>query len=243
MGLLVEIGVAKVNKYASRESGDTVEVVERPLGGVTAVLADGQGSGAGAKALSLMLTAKAVALIKEGVRDGAVARAMHDILFAARGGKVSASIDLVTVDLWKSTVLLTRNSASPAIVVTEDRVEVVAGEAGAIGTAAFVRPKVHSFPLTERTSVWVVSDGISGAGKKFGTPPLDLPAVCGQQAIAALGAQERADRLLSLALASDRGRPADDMTVIALVAHNDEASDGVRRMHIALPVERHGRGG
>lgn len=39
----------KVNKYATRESGDTVENIERPGGGMTLVKADGQSSGRGVK--------------------------------------------------------------------------------------------------------------------------------------------------------------------------------------------------
>src|SRR5438876_728873 len=66
----IQIAVAKVNKYATRESGDTVEVVERPQGGFSVVLADGQGSGKASKAISHLVTAKVVSLIKDGARDG-----------------------------------------------------------------------------------------------------------------------------------------------------------------------------
>ena len=45
----IQIAVAKTNKYASMESGDTLEVVERPNGGLSVVLSDGQTSGKGAK--------------------------------------------------------------------------------------------------------------------------------------------------------------------------------------------------
>ena len=84
MGHSIELGIAKVNKYASRESGDTAEVVERPGGGISVVVVDGQGSGAAAKALSLMLTAKAITLLKEGVRDGAVARGARHVACLSR---------------------------------------------------------------------------------------------------------------------------------------------------------------
>jgi len=36
------IAAAKVNKYATSESGDTLEVVERPNGGLSVVLAAGK---------------------------------------------------------------------------------------------------------------------------------------------------------------------------------------------------------
>ncbi|MEA2594599.1 MAG: hypothetical protein QOF01_1068, partial [Thermomicrobiales bacterium] len=84
MALAIDVAIAKTNKYASRDSGDTAEVVERPGGGVSVVVVDGQGSGPAAKTLSMLLSSKAVSLLKEGVRDGAVARAVHDSLFAFR---------------------------------------------------------------------------------------------------------------------------------------------------------------
>ena len=70
----VQIAVAKINKYATSESGDTLEAVERPNGGLSVVLADGQTSGPGAKAVSMMVVRKVIGLLAEGVRDGAAAR-------------------------------------------------------------------------------------------------------------------------------------------------------------------------
>ena len=45
----IQLAVAKIAKYAMSESGDTVEVIERPHGGVSVVLVDGQRSGRSAK--------------------------------------------------------------------------------------------------------------------------------------------------------------------------------------------------
>ena len=56
----IEVGIAKVGKYAVAESGDTVEVVERPRGGLSVVIVDGQGHGRSAKRLSHQVAAKAV---------------------------------------------------------------------------------------------------------------------------------------------------------------------------------------
>lgn len=95
----VRIGVAKVRKYATSESGDTLEVVERPNGGLSVVLADGQSSGRGAKRISNMVVRKVVSLLAEGVRDGAAARAASDYLFTERQGKVQATLNILSVDL------------------------------------------------------------------------------------------------------------------------------------------------
>ena len=54
----VQVAVAKINKYASSESGDTVEVVERPHGGLSIVVADGQRSGRSAKIISNIVVRK-----------------------------------------------------------------------------------------------------------------------------------------------------------------------------------------
>ena len=93
----VQIAVAKVNKYAISESGDTLEVVERPNGGLSVVLADGQTSGRGAKAISQMVVRKVIGLLAEGVRDGAAARAASDALFTEKQGKVICTLNIASI--------------------------------------------------------------------------------------------------------------------------------------------------
>ncbi len=78
--LEVQLAVAKIGKYASSESGDTVEIIERPNGGISVVVADGQRSGRSAKVISNLVVQKAISLLAEGGSDGAVARATHDYL-------------------------------------------------------------------------------------------------------------------------------------------------------------------
>ena len=55
----VQVEVAKLGKYAVGVSGDSVEVVERPCGGISIVIVDGQGHGKAAKRMSLMIANKA----------------------------------------------------------------------------------------------------------------------------------------------------------------------------------------
>ena len=100
----VQIAVAKVRRYATSNSGDTVEVVERPQGGVSLVLADGQSSGRGAKWISTLVARKVIALLAEGVRDGAAARAASDSLYTERSGRVSATLNILSVDMQTRTL-------------------------------------------------------------------------------------------------------------------------------------------
>ncbi|MCJ7530011.1 MAG: hypothetical protein MUO64_03125 [Anaerolineales bacterium] len=82
----VQISVAKVKIYATHESGDTVEIVERPGVDLSLVMAAGQSSGCGAKRILNMVVRKIVSLLAEGVRDGAAARAVLDYLYNERQG-------------------------------------------------------------------------------------------------------------------------------------------------------------
>jgi hypothetical protein len=73
----IQIAVAKTNKYATSESGDTLEMIERPNGGVSVVLADGQTSGKAAKIISSMVVRKVISLLADGVR--VLQRELHRI--------------------------------------------------------------------------------------------------------------------------------------------------------------------
>jgi serine phosphatase RsbU (regulator of sigma subunit) len=236
MGLTFELGIAKVNKYASRESGDTAEVVERPGGGVSVVIVDGQGSGAAAKSLSLLLTAKAVALVKEGVRDGAVARAVHDTLLTYRGGKVSAGLDIISTDFKHRHLVVTRNGTTPALVVQGGELTVMPPTEGPIGIYPFTRPSVTRLPLEAGVQVWAVTDGIVGAGKRWGEPPLAFEELIPPIVASPLNANEQAQELLGIAMRADRGRPSDDMTVVTLKIAQQPEENAVRTLHLVFPT-------
>ncbi len=116
----VRIAVSKVKKYATSNSGDTVEIVERPNGGVSVVMADGQSSGRGAKWISTLVVRKVIALLAEGVRDGAAARAASDSLFTERGGKVSSTLNILSVDKQTNTLVITRNNPAPVLLAENE---------------------------------------------------------------------------------------------------------------------------
>jgi serine phosphatase RsbU (regulator of sigma subunit) len=240
----VQIAVAKTNKYASRESGDTVEVVERPHGGFSVVLADGQGSGRAAKNLSHLVTTKAVSMIKDGARDGVVARSVHDYLFAYRGGKVSATLVIVTVDLASRTLVLSRNSHCPIILSRpgEAALTLLDAPSSSIGIYAMTKPVITELPLEAHTFAVTYSDGLMDAGKRDGHP-IDLPAlVSAHLAQGPTTARALGDHLLQQALELDANRPYDDMTALVLAILPSPPTDAsrispqVRRMDIHIPL-------
>ncbi|HEY7035891.1 MAG TPA: PP2C family protein-serine/threonine phosphatase [Thermomicrobiales bacterium] len=236
MALAIDVAIAKTNKYASRDSGDTAEVVERPGGGLSVVVVDGQGSGAAAKTLSMMLTSKAVSLLKEGVRDGAVARAVHDSLFAFRHGKVSASFDIVSVDLRTKTLIATRNAQTPVIVLRRGGVEAIPTTSGPIGLYHFTRPSVDQLPAEAGLGLVLYTDGVATAGDRTSGTPFDVAAYLAATSSTDLGAEELADRILFEAIRRDANRPADDLTIVAVVLRQHAEELLVRRQSVRMPL-------
>ena len=233
----IEVAVSKVGKWATGESGDTLEMIERPHGGISFVLADGQRSGRAAKAVSNLVARKAISELAEGVRDGAAARAANDYLFTHRGGKVSATLNILSADLISGTLVLSRNSHCPIIVVTpEDGLKLLAGSSEPIGVRRGTKPQITEMPLVSGTVVVVYTDGLETAGARS-TSVFDVPAAV-QELIAtnrAASAQQMADGLLGQALDLDQGRPRDDISVVVLRVVG-RSSNGVRRLSLRLPL-------
>lgn len=112
----LSVAVSKINKWAVRDSGDTLEMIERPHGGLSLVLVDGQSSGRGAKSVSTYVVRKVISDLAEGVRDGAAARAANDALYAQRQGKVSATLVILSVELDSRSLIVTRCGNSPVFI-------------------------------------------------------------------------------------------------------------------------------
>ncbi|MBN2115632.1 MAG: SpoIIE family protein phosphatase [Anaerolineales bacterium] len=232
----VQIAAAKVNKYATSESGDTLEVVERPNGGLSVVLADGQTSGRGAKALSQMVVRKVISLLAEGVRDGAAARAASDALFTERQGKVISTLNIASVDLSSGTIVLTRNNPAPMFVCRGEQIGCLEEESIPLGTSRNIRPLITEVPIEPGLTIIIYTDGLLHAGKRRGLP-MDI----GATVRSILEDQDPspqmlADTLLAEAVGLDENRPADDISVLILKV-SARAGDNVRRMTVRLPIE------
>jgi serine phosphatase RsbU (regulator of sigma subunit) len=231
----IQIAVAKTNKYAVSESGDTLETVERPNGGMSVVLADGQTSGRGAKAISTMVVRKVISLLAEGVRDGAAARAASDYLYTERYGKVSATLNILSADLQTGTLVITRNNPSPVFIARGDKIECLSSDSTPIGTSRNIRPAISEIALEGWTSIIMYTDGILHAGDRYGLE-LDICMLLeGLLEEQDPSSQEIADALLANAIKLDQGRPNDDMSVVVLRVLPFE-SDLIRRLTVRLPV-------
>jgi serine phosphatase RsbU (regulator of sigma subunit) len=234
--LEIQLAVAKINKYASSESGDSVELVERPHGGISIVVADGQRSGRSAKAISNIVVHKAISLLAEGVRDGAVARAAHDYLHTQRGGKVSAELHIVSVDLITQTLVISRNARCPILLRHQEEFIWLDEPAEAVGVHRLTKPSITEQRLEPATTLVVFTDGVWGAGN-FNSHTIDIPGLVSRVDPDDLApAEVIADAILSEAMRLDQGRPRDDATVLVLKLVALPIVDGIRRLTMRFPI-------
>jgi serine phosphatase RsbU (regulator of sigma subunit) len=236
----LEIAIAKIRKYAVPESGDTIEMIERPGGGLSFVVVDGQRSGRSAKAISNMVARKAVSLLAEGVRDGATARAASDYLYTHRSGKVSATLNIASVDLESRSLVLSRNNHCPIVVVADNELKLLNEPSLAVGVQRGTRPIITEIPLAVDTTVVIYTDGLLGAGERSGKP-IDVPAsvreLIDQAKPRTTGsAQYIADQLLERAVIADEHRPADDISILVLAITPFKAEDDRRWLIASMPL-------
>ncbi|MBA4420657.1 MAG: hypothetical protein C0391_05875 [Anaerolinea sp.] len=231
----IQIAVSKINKYASSESGDTFEVVERPNGGLSVVLADGQTSGHGAKAISTLVVRKVISLLAEGIRDGAAARAASDYLYTEKNGKVSATLNIFSIDFQTKTLVICRNNPAPVYISLGETIDLLTQPSEPIGTNRNIRPTISEIAISIGLTAVMFSDGLTTAGGRKGLH-LDI-----RTTLEALledsqpTPQHIADSLLGMAMKLDDNRPMDDISIVVLRVVQNEA-DQTRRMLVRLPV-------
>jgi len=231
----IQIAVSKINKQVAMESGDTLEAIERPSGGISVVLADGRGSGSEHKKVSSQVVHKVLSLIGEGSRDGVAAKTVSDYLFDEYKGVKTAFLSILSVDLQSQTITITSNNPVPIFVSQKDRVDCIAGQAVPIGSKPNITPAITQLPLDDGITVIIYTDGLAKAGANLGIP-LDictlLESLLEDQNPSA---QYIADTILAEAIRLDQSQPQDDMSIVVLRITSGE-KDRIRRMVIGLPV-------
>ena len=232
--LEVKAAIAKTNKYSVSESGDSVEVTERPRGGISIILADAQGSGRSARTNSQLVVAKCAGLISEGARDGAAARTVHDMLYALRDGRVSATLVIASADLESQSIVISQNGGPPVYVLQDGNVLTFDSGSNPIGVHRSMKPNVFEFNIEKGLAVVGMTDGISAAGRSRGKPWQDNEIA---ELIAKYADDPKylADLLLEESVARDDKRPQDDMALFVIYVDTYEPDIKIRKMTVNIP--------
>ncbi|WP_322493529.1 PP2C family protein-serine/threonine phosphatase [Chloroflexus sp.] len=234
--LEMRVAIAKVPRAGEVESGDTLEMIERPGGGFSFVLADGQGSGRSAKTLSHLVATRAIALLKDGARDGAVARAVHDYLYTYRMGQAAATLNILSVDFAAHKILVTRNNPAPFFAITPQGLRSFNAPSAPIGLQPLIRPQISELPVAAYTYVVVFTDGLLRAGERRGED-LGLPNyLAAWPAREGRDPQTLVDSVMQRALELDDGQPSDDMSIVVLAILPRSDAPGLRRLMVSAPI-------
>ncbi|MBQ9365565.1 MAG: serine/threonine-protein phosphatase [Schwartzia sp.] len=224
----IKIGIARANKYEFSSCGDCCDIVERPTGGVSVVMVDGQGNGAPAHSIASFVIGKARSLIEGGTRDDDVARSVHEALYDLSDRRMAAELTIVGVDCEAESIIVSRNTSAPVIICAEEYEAVYDDEAGAIGVNRHVNPLICEIPYEANMIAVAYTDGIRLAGKKRGGRRIDT------QKIVSIVRDNSVDdvdfiarSIIDLALEMDGGEAADDMTVVVL-GLKETADEGAR---------------
>jgi len=148
---------------------------------------------------------------------------------------VLATLNILSVDLSTRTIVISRNSHCPVLVLEEGEFRLLDEPSERIGVRSRVRPVMAELPLRPGTVVVVFSDGVWSAGQRYGDG-IDLVEVVGQDMHRDMPVQQLADTILEEAVALDRGRPTDDVSVVVLRVVPGEQESDVRRMAVSFPV-------
>jgi serine phosphatase RsbU (regulator of sigma subunit) len=233
MGLQFEIAIRSTHKYAVGASGDAARIVDLPDGGVALVVADGQGSGPSARSVARLVAGQAADLLTTGAQALTAAQAASDALFAARAGQVSVSFDIVRAGR-QGAIELARCSTNEVLLLDggDWRQIEQASEPG--GRFERQLPQSCQMDAAGVQAVVIATDGIDGAGRKYGRERALF------QSVRTLPSYERAaalaDALFDEAVQLDHGRPADDMTVAVMLIHAAESDQRIEQQDFSRVV-------
>jgi Serine phosphatase RsbU, regulator of sigma subunit len=240
--MTLQVAVAKVAKHAGSESGDTLEMIERPGGGFSFVLVDAEGSGRGAKSLSNMVATRALTLLKDGTRDGATARAVHDYLYTYRMGQVSANFNILSIDFVSNSILISRNNPTPFYMINRDGLHIYDEESTPIGLYAMTKPQITELMVEPYTYIVLFTDGLLHAGERYGEDMELGNYFAGLHPTAARSAQDITNDILRRAMELERGDPSDDISILTVAALPESNHDAVRRLNVSFPMDTSHKG-
>ncbi|NLB71160.1 MAG: SpoIIE family protein phosphatase [Chloroflexi bacterium] len=232
----IQAAISKINRYASLEQGNSVEVIERPNGGISIVMAEGRLENRRSSAVTMKAAHDILALIAEGVHDGASARVVLSRIKNEHHEKASVAVSIISCDLETKTIVITKNSSIP--ILTCDHAENRTLPINSDPDELRYNPSVYQFELVPGQIFILISEGVFNAGSNSENL-IDLNLTLGSlldDGDEEPTVQEIADFILRQAISHDSGRPRDDMTVVVLKVLPGTPSS-IRREYVSFPID------
>ncbi|HBO33133.1 MAG TPA: hypothetical protein DD636_00060 [Anaerolineaceae bacterium] len=232
----IQAAIAKIDRYSSNEEGNKVEIIERPNGGISIVMAEGKLSGSRSKGVTIKAVHAVLNLIAEGVPDGASARVVLQRIRDEHRDIAEVNISIISCDLQSSTIVITKNNPIPVLIYENGESRFLPLEEDA--ESHRYDPVVYQFEFQLGQTFILISEGVQNAGV-CNDNKIDLRTALGSiydEDNDESSVQDVADNLLQQAIAYDSGRPRDDMTVVVLRVSPATFKD-IRREYVCFPIK------
>ena len=225
---LISASWAAAGKWAVRESGDAVVVVQLGSGRVVSLIVDVQGAGSGAGNTAWSLTSLGSHLAGEGADAVSLASMLNRALWTRRGGRVQAGVGVALWDPGHGLTFATYGSVLIATPAASYGLQALTPSPAGLDGAAL---PAGGAVAHEPASLVMCSDGIASTRE-------DLFAVLELEVDA-----PTAPAILARAVARDRGRPHNDMSVIVMTTSASDQpgpsiSGELRAVQRASPIRK-----
>lgn len=230
----IQAAIAKADSYSSPEQGDKVEVIERPNGGLSFVMAEGKVSGRRSKTITMKAVHRTMSLISEGIHDGASARAVLSGIKSEHQNLAEVNLSILSCDLESGTIVITKNHCVPILFIRDGFIDILQLDKNCEENVSGI-PSVYQFAIENETTFVLFSDGVYSAGQQdnqLSDLSLELETMLEEQLPTV---QELANFILTRAINLDTGRPRDDMTVLVVKITTAELK-GLRTVSIKFPI-------
>lgn len=237
IGMEIQAAIAKIDRYSFNEEGNKVEIIERPNGGISIVMAEGKLSGSRSKGVTMKAVHAVLNLIAEGVPDGASSRVVLQRIRDEHRERADVKLTILSCDLLSNTIVITKNNLVPVLIYEEGESRFLPLDEDS--ESHRYDPVVYQFEFKLGQTFILITEGVQNAGAHEDNK-IDLRTALGSiydEDIDETSVQNVADYLLQQAIAYDSGRPRDDMTVVVLKVSPATMKD-IRREYVCFPIKK-----
>ena len=210
----VHSGIAKANKGAETESGDSFSLVQLKDGRCVAALSDGMGSGRRAKDESEMSIELLEELMERGFEHEITLRLINSALLMKSGDESFSTLDICLLDMNTGSAEFVKIGAAASYLVRHDQVDTIGSWTLPVGILDSIDIDVVKKQLAHGDIIVMMTDGVADSQKNPRKAGIWIENLLANLSIG--NPQDIAEEILAAAGANYGDVAGDDMTVLVL---------------------------
>lgn len=201
--LAAAVGIAAVNKGASRYSGDNSSYFKTDEGILYVILSDGMGTGKEAEKYSRNAVGILESFLKSGIAADTAVRILNDLMLLKNQTETECcTVDLISIDLFSGKASVFKYGAAASYLKRDEEVERISGTsmAAGLGFPPEDAPDIFKAGMHTGEFAVMVSDGVTSGGcddwlfelleKYTGSDPKELAGMIIKSAVRLYGDQD-----------------------------------------------------